>query len=255
MPWYYFLEIAAVGIMPAVLFMVSLLLSRLPCRKESVRKDPARKAGEREIFVLSLLLCLTPVTLLTLVALFGGDVVMMWFSFFASWFGILAVVWFPWEITRKMFRNLWLLTALYTLIALIATTVDIAVKSRLRCHADTDGIVKAVEDFCRRNVPGGKVPVVIGERWLAGVVQFYSPSHPQSFDEDDPVSLAPFRGKIAREGALLVGDREDLKRWLPEMTAALRFEPLPARCKAMFGKTKDYEYVMAYYPGEAGNGK
>jgi len=254
MPWYYFLEIAAVGVAPVAMGLLALVLSWLPCRKESGRKD-VRKPENRELFMLSLLLTLTPAVLFTLVALSGGDVVMMWFSFLASWCGLLAVVWFPREITRNHFRNLWLLTVLYTLIALIATTVDIAVKTRLRCHADTAGIVKAVEEYCRKNVPGGKIPMVIGERWLAGVVQFYSPSHPLSFDEDDPISLTPFRERIRREGALLIGDAEDLKKWLPEMAGSVKFEYLPAHCKAMFGKPKDYDYVMAYYPGEAGHGK
>ncbi len=250
MPWYYFLEIAAVGIAPMAVELLGLLLSWLPCRKEGAPKE-VRKPEIREIFVLSLVLTLTPVVLLTLVALSGGDVVMMWFSFLAAWTGIVAVAVFPREITRNHFRNLWLLTVLYTLIALIATTVDITKKTRLRCHADTAGIVKSVEDYCRKNVPGGKIPVVIGERWLAGTVQFYSPEHPLSFSENDPISLAPFRERIRREGALLIGDAEDLKRWLPEMAGSVKFEHLQVQCKAIAGKTKTYDYVMAYYPGEA----
>ena len=252
MPWYYFLEIAAVGVAPLGVALLALLLSWLPCRKEGARKVSPWKPEVREIFIFSLLLSLTPVALLTLIALSGGDVIMMWLSFLASWFGLLAVAWFPREITRNHFRNLWLLAVLYTLIALIATTVDIACKTRLRCHADTAGIVKAVEDFCRKKVPGGRVPMVIGERWLAGVVQFYSPSHPLSFDGDDPVSLAPFRERIGREGALLIGDKEDLQHWLPEMASAVKFEYLPVQCKARFGKTKDYDYVIAFYPGKTG---
>ena len=252
MPWYYFLEIAAVGIAPIAVSLLALLLSWLPCRKEGTRKPSPRKPEVRDILVLSMLLSVIPVVLLTLIALSGGDVVMMWLSFLASWFGIWAVAWFPWEITRSHFRNLWLLAVLYTLIALIATTVDIAGKTRLRCHADTGRIVKVVEEYCRKQVPGGKVPMVIGERWLAGVVQFYSPSHPLSFDGDDPVSLAPFRERIGREGALLIGDQEDLQKWLPEMAGAVKFEYLPVQCKARFGKTKYYDYVIAFYPGKTG---
>lgn len=92
--------------------------------------------------------------------------------------------------------------------------------------------------------------MVIGERWLAGVVQFYSPEHPLSFDGDDPISLAPFREKIRREGALLIGDADDLNKWLPEMAGAVKFAYLPVQCKAIGGKTKSYDFVMAFYPPE-----
>ena len=247
MPWYYFLEVAAVGIAPVLVELLALFLAWLPCRKESVRKE---FSGKREILELSLLLTLFPVVVLTSTALFGSDVVLMWYSFLASWCGLCAVVLFPWEITRKHFRNLWILVGLYTLATLIGTTVDIVLKSRLRCHADTAQVVQQVKEFCRRQVPGGKIPVVIGERWMAGVIQFYSPEHPQACDADDPVSMAAVRERIRREGVLLVGEPDALLKWQPEMARAVKFESLPVTYKALWGKSKVRVYSIAYYPAE-----
>ena len=251
MPWYYFMEVAVVGLAPVAIQWVGLILSRLP----NWREDPERRKISGDGTILALLLTLIPVVVLTLVALFGEDVVLMWYSFLAAWTGMAAVALFPWRITRNVFRNLWLLVTAYTVIALTASSIDIALKSRLRCHADPAVIVKNAERFYQTRKPGGKIPAVIGERWICGVIQFYSPDHPQSFCDTDPVSLAPFLPEIRKNGALLVGYPDRFQKWLPELTGDLKFEPFPVEYQARFGKRDEKEFFIAIYPGESPAGK
>ena len=245
MPWFYFLEVAAVGLMPVAVELIALCLAWLPVR----RKNPERRKISGDALNLALLLTLIPVAVLTLIALFGEDVVLMWYSFLAAWTGMAAVALFPWRINRDLFRNLWLLTVLYTIIVLAVSTVDITVKSRLRCHADPAAVVKMAERFYQTRKSGGKIPAVIGERWVCGVIQFYSPDHPQSFSDDDPVSLAPFLPEIRKNGALLLGSPNRLREWLPELTKDLKFEYFPVEYKARFGKREEKEFYIAFYPG------
>ncbi|MBO4648734.1 MAG: glycosyltransferase family 39 protein [Lentisphaeria bacterium] len=247
MPWYYFLEVAGVGLAPVACQWIVLYLVRLPNRRE----DLERRKISGEPLNLALLLTLIPVAVLTLVALSGEDVVLMWYSFLAAWTGIAALALFPWRLTRSSFRNLWLLTVVYTVIALTVSTLDIVWKSRLRCHADPAEIVKMAERFYQTRRPGGKIPAVIGERWICGVIQFYSPEHPQAFCDSDQISLAPFLPEIRKNGALLLGNPDRLRKLLPELTDGLKFEPVQVGYKARFGKRKEKEFFIAFYPGES----
>ena len=244
MPWHYFLQVAVVGIVPLAAEALALLLAWLPCRREAVRKNIVRSGGG-----LALLLTLIPVAALTLVALCGGDVVLMWYSFLASWTGLAAVSFFPWKITRNHFRNLWLLTALYTIFALIGTTLDLTLKSRVRIHADPAQIVQQAEAFWRKRNPGRKIPVVIGDRWLGGVIQFYSSEHPQACDSDDSCSLETVQAKVRREGALLIGDPEAIRIHLPDLASRVKFEYFPVAYRAVWGKPEVDDFVVGIYPG------
>lgn len=248
MPWYYVLEVAGTGFVPILIEGAFLLAAWLPNRKESFRAS-----RPREILNLALILTVFPIVVLTIAVICGGDVVLMWYSFLAAWSGLAAVGFFPKQITRNHFRNLWLLTAGYTVIVLIVSTVDITRKSRLRCHADPAGIVKAAETFYHKYYPGKKLPSVIGERWICGVIQFYSPEHPHSFSMSDPVSLKPALEKIRTEGALLCGDPGMIRKLLPEFAKDVKFEYFPVDYKAPFGKLKTEEYYIAVYPGKTGN--
>ncbi|MBQ9338540.1 MAG: glycosyltransferase family 39 protein [Lentisphaeria bacterium] len=247
MPWYYFLIVIAVGIMPVALDLAVLFLMRLPGWKTRMRKPVSR-----EVLVLSLLLTLIPTGVLAVAAILGGDVVLMWFSFLAAWTGIAAAALFPWEIDRKVFRNLWLLVVIYTFAALLVSTIDVMMKPRLRIHSDPKEIVRDVEKYYRTYRPEGKLPPLIGERWICGVVQFYSPDHPQAFSVSDPVTLAPYLPEIRRNGALLLGDEDKIRQWLPDLAGKVKFHWFQVTYRAASGKTKSEEYVIAYYPGESG---
>ena len=245
MPWYYFLEILVVGIVPVLAQWAVLGVSWLPCRKESIRR-----ALPRELLLVTLLLTLSPVVIFVGIALCGGDVVMMWYSFLAGWSGLAAVGLFPVQVTRKHFRILWLLTVIYTVCFFAGSTIDILVKSRLRCHADPAGIVKSVESFYQKKYPGKKLPPLVGERWICGVVQYYSPDHPQSFCESDPVSLKPWRAKIEQEGTILLGRPNVIRKFLPEWTKDVKFERIDVEYKAPFGKPDSDDYYIGIYPGK-----
>ena len=245
MPWYYFLEVAVVGIAPVLIEWAILGLAWLPCRKNSQRKKLPR-----ELLLAAMLLTLIPVAVFTVIALSGGDVVLMWYSFLAGWTGLAAVGLFPMQISRNHFRNLWVLTVVYSVIMLAVSTVDILKKSRLRCHADPAQIVKTVETFYHKQYPGRKLPPIIGDRWICGVVQFYSPDHPHSFCESDPVSLKPARGRIEQEGAVLLGVPNNIRKWLPDLAKDVKFQYFEVEYKAPFGKSDIEEYYIAIYPGK-----
>ena len=77
------------------------------------------------------------------------------------------------------------------------------------------------------------------------MVQFYSPEHPHAFSESDPVSLKPVRARIEREGAVLLGDPEKIREWLPDLAKDVKFEYFEVEYQAPFGKLKTDEYYIA----------
>ena len=107
-----------------------------------------------------------------------------------------------------------------------------------------------MEKFYHKQCPGKKLPPLIGERWICGVVQFYSPDHPQAFSAHDPVTLKPFMDRIRQNGALLLcEDPEDMRKRHPELAGKLKFECFAVDYRAPFGRVKNEEYYIAYYPG------
>ena len=69
----------------------------------------------------------------------------------------------------------------------------------------------------------------------------------------DPVSLAPHLPDLRRNGVLLLGDEDKIRAWLPEIAGRVKFDYFEVSYRAWSGKSRTEEYVIAYYPGEAGD--
>lgn len=244
-PWYWSLLVIGTALLPLVIQGAMLAAAYFPWRRTGAERVPVRREGLK----LALFLSGVPAAILLAIAVSGRDVVLMWFSFLASWTGMMTVGLWPYRVTPKLFRNVCIVTALYTLVMLIGTTADMLFIPRLRCHTDPAEIVRQAQDFYRKNSGGKEIPFVIGDRWLAGVVQFYAPNHPKSFDVEDFVTIDVFRDEIRRRGALLVGSRKKLQSMLPEMTEGAQFVKFKVLYRALFGEEDDYESCFVYVPG------
>ena len=244
-PWYWFLLVIGTALLPLAIQSFMLLLAHCPWRRGELERVPVRREGLK----IALFVTGVPAAILLAVAVSGRDVVLMWFSFLASWTGMVAVGVYPYRVTPKLFRNVCIVTALYTLVMLVGTTVDMLWIPRLRCHTDPAEVVRAAQEFYRNNSGGKDIPFVIGDRWLAGVVQFYAPNHPKSFDVEDVVTIAAFREELRKQGALVVAFPRKLKKFPPELRENLKFGKFTISSRALFGKTDETECCWAIWPG------
>ena len=266
-PWYWFLLVIGTVLLPLGVQGAALLLAHCPWRRGELERVPVRREGLK----IALFMTGVPAAILLAIAVSGRDVVLMWFSFLASWTGMVTVGLWPWRVTPNFFRKVCIVTALYTLVMLVGTTGDMLWFPRLRCHTDPDQIVRAAQEFYRKNSGGKEIPFVIGDRWLAGVVQFYAPNHPQSFDVDDHATIKVFRDEIRRRGVLLVGKPGKLRkllskpmdgvcsgeaspgpqcRLLPGLTDSVKFEQFTIRYRTLLGRPDEDDSYFAFVPGE-----
>ncbi len=196
-------------LMPYALLGALLLLAHLPWKMPwsirstdfgGIRQEPARK----DALVFSLALTVIP-EMFYLLPVFGGwSIILMWFSYLASFTGITVVAAMPWPCSRRVFRNLLAAAWVYFLILLIAVTIDVLAKPRYRIHTTPDQVVVPAEAFFRQHSGGRPIPVVYGERWLAGVVQNYLAYRPPVCTEEDDCDMELYGDRIRKEGALVI---------------------------------------------------
>lgn len=209
-----------------------------------------RKPVHREALRWSLILTLVPSCFFILISLFGSDIILMWFSSLACWTGIAVVAVFPFAITRNVFRNLFCLLAIYTAFLFVGTSIDLLVSSRPRLHTRPEAIVEPTATFWKARSGGGPIPVVVGERWLSGVIENYSAGRPPACEVDDEVFFDLYKDRISREGALLIGqDAEVFAGFLKQVgSPEVNFTPVAAEYSAPWGKKKKLRFILGYLP-------
>ena len=211
----------------------------------------ARKKKEMEILRWSLILTLVPSLTFIGIAFCGSDVIMMWFCSTASWTGIAVVAAFPFVIDREIFKRVYLLLLLFFFCMAIGTTCDLLFSSRKRIHTTPSAIVDPALAFwqSKRSDP---IPVVVGERWWATVLEQYSEGHAPACEVNDDVFFELYRNRISEDGALLIGDPEAFKDFIQKTGYRdLKFTPIEYEFKALLGRKKKSAFFVAYYPSRA----
>jgi len=98
--------------------------------------------------------------------------------------------------------------------------------------------------------------VVVGERWLSGVIENYSEGRPPACEVDDEVFFDLYKDRIAREGALLIAKRpKEFDGFLKQVgSPEIKFTPVSVEYSAPWGKTRELRFILGYLPprGEAG---
>jgi len=161
---------------------------------------------------------------------------------------------FPFVITRDIFRRLFLLLVIYTAFLFVGTSIDLLVSSRPRLHSRPEEIVKPALAFWNERSGGRPVPVVVGDRWLSGVIENYSPGRPPACEVDDEVFFDLYKDRIAREGALLIATEPgDFAGFLKQIGSPhIEFTRVSIAYKAPWGKTRKLRVFLGYLaPGEA----
>jgi len=200
-PAVYALFILGTGLYPLVHETAMLLILCLP---KHFRRAPF--PADKEALYWSLFCTVPPVILYAGLALSGEHVVAMWLATIASFTGILTVCLFPFRITKLTFYRLFLLICAVSVIALIATSIDLDVRTRERIHLKPQVLFGNVEKYMNKYYPGQKVACLIGKRDLVNTYEYYHPDHPASFDLDDPVLIRENQARFDREGVLFLSD-------------------------------------------------
>ncbi len=232
------------------LLVVMSLPEKLPWRvfrrDVSEPRDPLRRSA----LVYSLALTLIPELFYLIPTLFGRSVILMWFSYLAGFTGITAVALLPEGVTQKVFRRLYAVLWVYFIILFIGVTVDVLNKPRYRIHSSPDVIVGMAEKFYRERSGGKAVPRVYGDRWLAGVIQNYSPHRPRACVHGDVCNMELYREQLKRDGALIIfNEKTDYSAFF----RASGLEPVPLHTfeytfSSQFGRTKKDHLSFGYLP-------
>ena len=249
-PWFAF-AVLAVSLHPLAIEAAALILARFknPFRW---RTETGLRPVHKQAVLWSALLYLIPCGMLVLIAAFGKSVILMWFSSMVSWSGMLLVALLPIIIDKRVYRNLFVIVCLYTMIVFVATTVELMVKPKEKLHTAPQDLVKLADDFWKENYPGEPIPCLIGYRWLANAVENYSPHRPPSADWEDPVSIQRIGKIIDDRGVLLIGENEAtysefLKENYPGIVPAKTIRKLTYH--TLFGPTcEDNVFMMALPP-------
>ena len=96
------------------------------------------------------------------------------------------------------------------------------------------------------------VPVVVGERWWAAVIENYSEGRPPACEVNDDVFFELYRDRIFEKGALLAGDPEAFADFIRKTGyRELKFQSIDYEFKALLGRKKKSSFSVAYYPSRA----
>ena len=165
---------------------------------------PWRDPERRTALFFSLALTLIPELVYLVLTCFGESIILMWFSYLAGFTGITAVALMPKGVSRRIFRRLYAVLWLYFVLLFIGVALDVLYKPRYRVHSDPGAIVAMAEKFYKERSGGRSIPVVYGDRWLAGVVQNYSPHRPPACAYRDICDMELYRERLKREGGLII---------------------------------------------------
>lgn len=225
-----------------------LLLASLPL-KNAVREH---RDGRRRTLSLLLPVALIPPGIYFLLSVCGESLVEQWFSYFSYMSGVVVVLLWPFRCGRREFKRAFILLSVCMVFLLIGTTVDLLVKPRFRIHTRPRDIVTAGEDFWRRHrVDDSPLEVAYGDRWLAGVMELYSPSHPAACDSRDICAWELVRERVRKNGMLLVSkDVPPPKpKFLPETDQAeIVCEKHTVCFRTPNGKRKKQDIWFGYLP-------
>ena len=242
------------ALMPYLLLGFLLALAHLPRRVPKKadlavldpRRDPMRKAA----FVYTVALTLIPDLFYLVPALTGQSIILMWFSYLAGFTGITMVALLPGGVSPAVFRRLYAVLWVYFIVLFIGVTIDVLNKPRYRIHSDPKVIVGMADRFYREHSGGRPIPMVYGDRWLAGVVQNYSPHRPRACVRKDVCNMELYREKLKRDGALIVFNGPD--DYAADFRAA-GLEPVPLvtfpySYTSQFGRKKHDKLSFGYLP-------
>ena len=247
--WYLPFRNLAIMLYPFLSCAIALAVGMFPWRKDRLE----RRAPDKEALALLLPVALVPPGIYVLLSACGKMLVEQWFSYLAFPAGVVTMLLWPFRCGRREFRNLFLLLNLGIVVLLIATTVDLLVKARLKIHSDPQKIVAAGEAFWKRHGEGRPLEVVFGDRWLAGVMELYSSAHPSTCDGRDICTWELVRKKARKNGMLFIpGDKlPNRADFLPEVRIKeLKREKFQLHYRARFGKNREEDIWFVYVPPE-----
>ena len=247
-PWYEPILAVITWLYPLAAGAAALVLARMPWRRGTERVPI-----QREALRYALLLALVTGGFYVAIVFCRENIVMMWFSYLASWSGIAVVAASPWKVDEKVFRRLMLLIVLFTVGVFIGTTIDTLTRPVLKCHLEPRLLVEQVERYAAEHAPEG-IPVVVGHRWAAGVVENYSASRPPTCWDEDPFEMRRREPLIRQRGALLLSyagkkaEDKPLRHFFAMMGREVPLETFELPYRTRFGKTKIKKFVIGWFP-------
>lgn len=244
--WYLPLLVIGATLYPFAVQGGVLMLSVLPGFRSRERRPV-----QRDILRWSLILTLIPSGFFILISLFGSGVILMWFCSLASWTGIAAVAAFPFEIDRTVFKRIFLLLVLLTCGIFIGTTIDLLAGTRIRIHTKPEAIVDPVVAFWKSH-RSDPIPVVVGTRWEATVMENYTPGRPPACEVNDDVFFDRYRDLIQEKGALLIGKQDSFADFIRKTGyTELKLQKITFPCRSLLGRKRTGRVYVACYPSRS----
>ena len=241
--WYEPIIVLLTAIYPVAAALGVLTIASLPLRKSLVKHGILP-----DTFKWSCLFTAVPALVLFISSMSGNSVIMMWFCTLASFTGIMAVSIFPFKIDRLVFRNTFLLITVYMVVFFIASTVDVAVKSRPRLHMDTVKVIAMADTVWQKKYPGKTIRYVVGDRWYGNIISHYHKDKPVILEMDKELKndwkRRQYLKKVLKDGAIVIGRKQDLFQDFADELQKTTGQKLDLtrkyQCpyKAVFGKEK-----------------
>ena len=243
--WYQPLVTAATALYPYAMIALVLTVAGLP----DFKKRP-RTAGNRQIFRNMMILSVIPAAVLTVLSICGQGVIMMWFCSMAAFVGIAAVAIFPREIDTAFFKRIVLMLLIFCIVMFTATTISLLTSSGPRLHSKPENFTVPATEFYRKHGNGGEIPVIVGSRYYACLLENYLPHRPPACEVGDPEALRLHRRTIETRGALLIGKPDEFKPFFEAMNidpATVKFEKVEYRYSSLWGKKRKRAYYLAIW--------
>ncbi|MBE6400006.1 MAG: glycosyltransferase family 39 protein [Lentisphaerae bacterium] len=240
--WYQLPVTAATALYPFATVAAVLFLAVLPDRK-------TRAAGttDPELFREMMILSVIPAAAVVVLALCGHGVIMMWFCSMAAFTGIAAVALFPKEIDGVFFKRICLLLLTGCIAVFTFTSVYLLCASRPRLHSKPENFTIPATEFYQRHCPGGEIPVVVGSRYYACLLENYLPHRPPACETGDPEALQLHRRTIEKRGALLIGKLHEFQPFF-EATGidpqTVKFEKVEYSYASRFGRSRRRAFYL-----------
>lgn len=244
--WFLPFVVLSAMVYPFIVHYGVLMAANYLCGDDKRKKN----SPQWEIFRWSMILTLIPALVFLGLSIAGKGVILMWFCSTVSFTGIGVIAVFPKKIDYTLFRRVYIFLWIFFIAVLVLTTGDLLFKSRPRLHTEPEAITTLAMQYWQEQ-RSDPIPVVIGPRWYAAVIENYTPGRPPACELGDPVFMERYREKILKHGALLIGNDDIIKFGKTFGCDDLRLRKATYSYKAIFGKRRSRNIYLGYYPSKS----
>ena len=163
--------------------------------------------------------------------------------------GIFIMSFNPLQLSVRMQRTFVILCSAFALIMVLFPLTYYNIRSKYRYHLDKNEMRAAAENFYRQQT-GKDIPFVIGDIWLASMLQNTLQYRVKACPLSDPILTGLHLEKIKKHGAIVITsgpDNAEKATW-NLCSTALKWQEIKIDYCARFGKKKTFKFFLAALP-------